>query len=366
MNVYGYTEEKDTVAVDLSIARIVAAGIDPWRLDLCDPDPVELFEDGKKMYFRRLRDLSFAYRIGGDDTIYVGMHDGNSGTCIVGKQKQHHGQWDIRVDSASESGRPFEEHFAEYLLHLNEHPNPEPKLPTRRDQCLFYIYGDAPNLPPIGFNPQCFGAVRLQGANLLFRTLIGIRQKVFVGEMFEELNVWGAPCPEPMRWAFDTMAPFQPVIFGPAVRKSLCGEPVDHVHVIVRMGGMKPLKHILAEQGVESLVSEFWGFLNFVREGCRYTVWNRVAAPLDCDWRYFHSADGLMSNAPHHVIGSRIAFSDAGTKQARMLMRSDLIQPAQWQEALKKSLQSLLVSDGFTILPHPPSLGPSTPTEMNR
>ena len=34
MLIYGYTEEKDMVAIKLTVDQIVAAEIDPWRIDL--------------------------------------------------------------------------------------------------------------------------------------------------------------------------------------------------------------------------------------------------------------------------------------------------------------------------------------------
>ena len=40
MWIYGYNEAKQMVEVNLPMETVLAEQIDPWRLDLCDPDPV--------------------------------------------------------------------------------------------------------------------------------------------------------------------------------------------------------------------------------------------------------------------------------------------------------------------------------------
>jgi hypothetical protein len=223
MLVYGYTEGKMVVPADLPIELIARLRIDPWRLDLFDPEPAKvrckIGSTEETLNFRKLHDLSFAYQIFGGPT-FICMRDGSGEHCVWSNETVNDDG--LRLKNFQPSLRPFHEHFAEYLQllgHMNQilerlPPRSEPQLPQ------FVLY-DAKHKP----------FTEIQGADLVF--LSGVawthhhKNEVpwnplepvfqFGGEMFTTLPV-PTVLPDEINWALQQFEQWEPMVIGEGLR----------------------------------------------------------------------------------------------------------------------------------------------------
>src|SRR5580704_9028583 len=101
MWIFGYDESKQVIEVDLPMETVLSLGIDPWRLDLFDPDPITCeVGNGVSLSFRKLRDLAFAYRV--DETTFVCVNDGSQTVCLNCRTRDFDGKT-VRADNLRRS-----------------------------------------------------------------------------------------------------------------------------------------------------------------------------------------------------------------------------------------------------------------------
>jgi hypothetical protein len=383
MIVYGYDDNKNTHAVELSIEKIVARGIDPWRLDLFDEEPISLDCHEQRLYFRKLRDLSFAYWRG--QKLLVGMHNGAKPGCVWGewdRERSNPGQ--ICLSAVTSSHRPFEEHFSEYLKNLHQRTMGRTQewllmgapgaakadwamTPRERHQDALFRSGILP--PPArtikAFQAKASSAVSLQGSALLIE--VGeeephhfLRPGTFAGEMFAERKL-PMNLPEQVNWLLRTFKRWRPVVTAPTIRalmrgkapKEICFEcdknqPSLEIELMTLGGQVGEIISKLQEVG-------------FSRNGQRYRgsqiYPSTKAGKLHADPTAY-SADDVFAFKENAVLGTRIAAFDIGRNQARAIktMHPDRRSLFEQMAALdyrevKRNQLARLKTEGFTILP---------------
>src|SRR5262249_23475444 len=151
-------------------------GIDPWRLDLFDPNPVVLLRDGKIFYFRRLTEVFLAYKDSAD-RIFAGLHDGSQEIVFEAPQFKATVR-KVTLLWVVPSKRSFPELFLEYLKTLEQFPESEG-------------LGSVQSGEPRVFKPKKVHAVQIQGNTIVFHKGAtaesnedNLDQFAFVGEMF--------------------------------------------------------------------------------------------------------------------------------------------------------------------------------------
>jgi len=310
MIVWGYDDEKNTVPVDLSIERIVNQGVDPWRLDLFDEEPIALWVwvgwQPRRLKFRKIRDVSFAYQ-GKDSRIYVGVHDGANATCIRGKLVEVDGG-NLIVDNLEASKSPFNRHFAEYLQTYERARVTKDAVISLSDGTFIALYNYSSNAVRINGKRLTFGS---RGASGDVKSLY---PRTFVGEMLRHLPV-SAVLPRGVMWALEQFRPWNPIIFGAALRPFAI-QPMN-MQVLLAEKDFPAALAVVSPAAKTFYPSELkwegWSFDLLPKESfeepvMRLTVtgWN-----MSMDLRFCHK--------PGELQCSRIALFDLGRKQARAM-----------------------------------------------
>ena len=118
MKVYYCTDDLMLAPQRFTVDQIVELNIDPWRLDVMDPNPIR---QSVNAVFAGSRDVAFAYR-DNESRICVGLHEGELGSCSIARQVS----WEdktLHLSDFAPSGRSFTDHFREYLMQM-EHASP--------------------------------------------------------------------------------------------------------------------------------------------------------------------------------------------------------------------------------------------------
>jgi len=117
MKVFGYTDEKTLVQVDLQPEVIVKHKIDPWRIDLCDPNPIALPHGDRTLYFRKLGDVAFAYSLNGKTVVCI--KDDRGETCMRTETAQttRSGAHPMIIEAGKliPADGPFAQHLCNFL-----------------------------------------------------------------------------------------------------------------------------------------------------------------------------------------------------------------------------------------------------------
>jgi hypothetical protein len=311
MQVYGYTEKKKLYTVELPVEEIVAAEIDPWRVDLFDPDPVRKTVNKKLLHFRRLRGLSFAYKKP-DSLWIVGTHDGNGEACFAGLA-QTDSPGEVTLHPIVASDKSFREHWAEYL-----------EMWTKRHQHRGWpskLRGTKV------FEAKANTAVKIKGATLIFDWLEPDLKSLnpsfpFAGEMFTEVSLPVSLPPE-LSLVFSSFPGIAVAIVGDAPRKAIDNEPITEVEIVFVDWSSYPqvdaaIERLPIDSG--SLVYPDVREREFSIGGCRYKTHLSIFSNLH-DWRQAHkialSNDGLYCEKPNNIMGTRISWFDVAKRQTR-------------------------------------------------
>jgi len=332
MRIYGTTPDGSIQAVGLLFEEVAANMIDPWRIDLADPDPVsephgELLYFRKRtditsdrrlppLSFRRLRDICLAYR-DNNGHIFVCVHDGVEPYCVTGNQR--HDSHDIALTDVEVSRRPFSHHYLEYLKRYHESSLTGAKKCFRMN----LPQPDSPN------PPRAASAAKLKGRTLsIHRDTPAVWGKpiTFVGEMFAERS-FPLPLPEDICWLLERTKEFKPVVYGRAIRDCLAGRKPVQVDLSFSPKDIDRARQALRNLG-ERHVSEQYnvtfpsgGKMDIVR-GLEVRAIARTGedqASFMLQNANFYSADCLWSCHPNEGKGLRIALMDVGRNQARAL-----------------------------------------------
>jgi hypothetical protein len=339
MRVSAYTDDLEVVETQLSPKQILANGIDPWRVDLFDDNPVKIKIDGEQLNFRRLDDVAFTYRRG--DRVFMGLHQPSGPMCFRGNQGPSiSGATNLAAPKPCSSS--FDAHFLEYL--------------TALDRGTYGRYGE------VSFDkPMPASSLRLQANWLRLepRDAIKICDTQFTGQMFQEVP-FTATLADEVNWVFEALEPWQPIVIGVALRRSFHGIPVKEVYFMLdSLSLAAPFNHLRRKYAVKvpgyfsnyvpgpcRLSDRGTVLTTFEHEGCTYKVQPKAKDPLTFRFRQENhfSADSLYSTRPGQLIGSRIALHDLGLRQARKMARH-------WEmEEWSLERQAELKEDGFEIL----------------
>jgi len=335
MRVFAYNDTKRLLAVELPIREIVAAGIDPWRVDMFDDDPVTmrlglLF---RKHHFRKLRDVSFAYKLEGA-TICIGVHDGTTPVCLVSDLNENdlatpdH----IVLKKFALSELPFVKHLAEYLFYLENHPQSEEK-----GSIVFWKR-------PCGFFPKRAAAVSIAAGQLIFdggqnsvHRLSGVR---YVDNTRTDVAV-ACALPEQINMVFDLFAQWQPIVYGEGLRKAYRQEPFTKVALALDGCKAEELQRHLKILGMPS--QEVYpavgaSHVEFQHAECKYEVEldqhsyliaNMGMNRLDVlDRRAIHSCERIYATRRDEIKANRLSLYDLANNQSRRLMPENAMNAA--------------------------------------
>jgi hypothetical protein len=331
MKVHGYTDDKIVFLAELSIARICATGIDPWRVDLLDSQPVPLEVDGQVLYFRRLRDVAFAYQLKLDDRqAILCRHDGEDAMCLIGDcvEPMNSDRNCLQLRNVRVSERPFADHLAEYLGLSDSDLLAVPP----RNSAALTIRGERVSL------------------DLKSRSLVQAWINNYTGEMEEE-TVAAVLLDERINWVFETLNQFNPVVAGKAILSSLTDIPLDQIGVTIDEPGLKVL---VDEHG--AVMDEGETRCRLERGGCQYAFTSRLfpITPLvdammvafrPIGGEELYSIDTVFSVRSNQVRGYRIGIYDLSQKQFRPLSPETISQMDE-KDSRAAELQAL----GLTLI----------------
>jgi hypothetical protein len=226
MRVFGFNDELDVMTLDLPDKQVAEFGIDAWRLDLYDKDPlllsVECSDQKGELYFRKLRDISFSYKKG--KTTFVGVHDGVQPFCFSYLPKN---PTNIKM-----SNRPFSEHYLNFLKTGEE----------GEEGSLFKT-----------LRPSPARAVTLRGNTVHWdehvKRLPFQLEPIFVGESLSE-KIMPVKLPDSVSWIFEMFGAVEPILAGEAVIKVLSGDQPSELEVYVKKDKLKLAKELLTQHPV--------------------------------------------------------------------------------------------------------------------
>jgi hypothetical protein len=341
MIIVGYTDEKDVLQVEVSIAQIVASGIDPFRLDLMDPDPATIETERGKLNFCRLRDVVFAYQHNRDHDIVVCVHDGDDAHCFFGKRRglRDESEKRIVITDITQSEKSFSEHLHEYLSALvgtalgADGANWAPAI-ARAMGATGNIY--------CTINPRRSQALTMTGSQFVFalqERSIRTEWLGYSGTMFEEMTL-RVKLDKRINWVFQNFAQWQPLVFGDSLRLSLVDEQSEEIMLRLDEGCFPALKE---KFGGKQYIDEF----HLVIDDCKYRILRKTGGSLRDNCLRLpgeYSCDFLQSSGPDEVCGYRIALFDVVRHQFRPLSLSTSMHLS---DSISRSKQ--LKKQGFSL-----------------
>jgi hypothetical protein len=335
MIVYGYTEELETVPVEMSAEEIVALGIDRWRLDLLDPDPITLLQDGRQIRFSRLKEMVLCYRVNQHEAYVVIFQRLKEPVCLKGRlidPLEHYPPMLVDVQPLNE---PHHQHLVRYLELMELHDSTLEKG--------FLSYQSVMQVAQFALWPREPRCTILDGSSIkMGEQFWGTPTRtVFCGRMFEPVTQALELVPQ-IAWIFETLNNELPTVHGRSVRKMLTGHPIDTVDLQVSRKTSTPLFARLAAMADVRILKEpdVSGGLQFRRQGCTYIVAERFM-PRSHSARFVTTADQVFITPDKLALAGRISWLDIGRRRART---------SAGQEVSKEARKSL-EDDGFTIAP---------------
>jgi hypothetical protein len=367
MQVFGWCVETKVVhEARLFISDVVEQQIHPWLVDVFDPTPVILKMYGIRLAFTRLCKLSLSFTI--DRTAWLLVLDHELALSLIGTYKrQEANRLVIDRDRSQLSNDP-----EEFKLHLTAY------LGVHKDS-------RSHSSTPTGF--ICIGRgsddvnLGLKNRTIRYANNGPYPGHRFGGQMFD-LRRFRFPVPPEIERVFNLFSVFHPIVFGPALRRIVCGQPVDNVKVdfVVDDEGRSVeanwtfYKGVLQQLGASQIVvlnNAYWkssgkyasekgqikadGLYGFRFEGTNYRLFaaKRIHQVPDVaahrEWRRVDfSVHQLECECPGEIMGSRIALWDLGRKQARLLTLSD-----QYDDTMGRRysrMKDQLRNDGINIV----------------
>ena len=301
---YGFDDSKNVLAVQMSVDEVVAAGINPWRVDLFHPKPVRMRISGRDLCFSHLDDIAFRCTET-QDMHRVCVSEGGRGLFITGTGEPANpfsgalSLTDLHVAPLSRS--EFAQQFANWL-----------RLKDRTwNMCT----------PP--------AIVRFEKQQLIFDPeptyIEDSNDGYFDGKMFETLKI-AVELPEDISWIFDELGELHPQLFGAAVRNVLIGDHLPHyVDTLIdrgtpmdyfRLNGFGQLRTVAARNPIGAFESTMVHQL--YRNNRYYRFFPRDTFDCDLVWPTGHTSVAQFGAVKQgEVLASRIALFDLGRSQFR-------------------------------------------------
>jgi hypothetical protein len=312
MKVHGYTQMKSREAVSMTEEEIVRLGIDPWRIDLFDPDPILHSANEQEICFRKLRDCAFAYQTQQSSEWFIIMHDGKGSACLRGtletvaenRDSADQGSWDIRFVDIKQSGRPFEDHLLEYLIQWNNEGTAS---------CL---------------RPAWASAVGITGSSLCLHNghWIGARP-AYTGEMLVNREAFW-PLPDYINWVLEVLQGLKPIVSGTDFNRVLLGwKNIARFDVYLEQASIAEAHQRLSREEGTCPVTLTTGWGEYKRGEYSYRLLEKkpgINSVFDREWKrplqeIVFSSDCLSSRAPNSITGPRISLFDIAKRRTRPL-----------------------------------------------
>lgn len=315
MYVFGFSDSKDVVPVWMDVDEVVIRQIDPWRLDLFDANPVVASVDGQPLSFMRLADVTFAYEKAGEVAV-IGMRDGGRTVLIEGKIDGHLTVRDeaggdpvlVMKDYRVLPVAQFAAHFRQYLHRIYTSKESLPGWIASPASSLWVKAGQV-ELRSSGYYPDA----RVMAYRLRCR---------FAGRMFAPLQVKPA-WSEPVRRVLHALEEWNPVVYGRALRDTVCG--AIPARVAISMGSIadENVTDRLREAGIS--VPDFrLGTGSFEMDGVQFHISSPVAPETA-----LLSLGQVVLERPHTVVATRIGLFDLSRSQQRSVSPSEpLLNPS--------------------------------------
>jgi hypothetical protein len=329
MKILGYTDDKELVAVELPVDRIVAEGIDPWRLDLLDEQPISLEIDGKLVYFRKLEDVAFFDERSSPGSMVTGVFDRNGKTVFLQDDGNvpFHPKGNTKV-----SDRPFDEHLREYLVALGK------------------SFHTASGLFEIPASRLVFDRNRGVDGHETLRLVDFC--PLYVGEMCSEITI-PFQFPDELNFVFRRFGKWNPIITEQSLIQLMSHQPLGPIYFIVDNDGIPEISN-----ATDLDVCDTYNQIKVTVGNCVYVVSAKDApsgvAAWSSRWREGRqSARCLYSSAEDQVRGLRIALHDVAHMQSRRLFcatNPDSPRNLRTERQNKKREDQSLVEAGFSII----------------
>jgi len=352
MWIFGYDENKRVFEVDVPVKTVVAKQIDPWRLDLFDPDPVICDVGAKRLYFRKLQDVAFAYQSDGQAVVCV--HDGAQTACLGTKDFDFNSDT-VVLRKPHYTNVPFSEHLHRYLCRSST---------LRRGVDIILCDGLTYARPS--------NALELSGTSV---KLIGSAKgfspdrslyPIFTGEMFRTVPI-SVTLPPKLNWVFEKFGHLNPLVLGGPVRRVLAGLK-DATHVgfpvpisvnelrefvqnlpAVEVHKASCWEHTISPSGLPMWAKEL---AEFTHDGTGYRAWVGDPELLlsflkepSYALQDFFSADGVYATGVNQVHATRIALYDVGHLKTRAVSHSAHTQAAK----VEGNTMTTRAPDGMTL-----------------
>jgi len=314
MRVFGYNENKEVIQVELAIETVVATQLDPWRLDLFDPDPVALeVSPGNYLYFRRLRDIAFGYFERNKAIICV--RDGEVTACLESSDfYREHGRTSrdtLSIRNARTSPNTFAAHLGRFLK-LGGH----------------HSLGDTLNSSCPCVFARSAGSVHLSGNSVDLRIdssmLNHAETPKFCGEMFRIMPV-PATLPEKINWVFEKHSDLQPLVPAHSVARLLVEEVPWYVQFCIENDRKQDLWEAIKWQ-TPSYHENLRAFgIKFFRGRETYLVklaspsqiLQNMTAPGELSGYAEYACEGVYAVGVNQVYATRIALDDIARRKIR-------------------------------------------------
>ncbi len=338
MRVFGFTEERELVPVDLSPTIIAEYRIHPWWVDLFQDNPIVLEVGGRTLFFTRLTDIVFVFEQSEHFPWQIGILDAGQWKCFDLETVDVGGfsSWTY-LENPHESITEFSDCFSRFL---NQNPHRLPMFQKHKFKLyrgdIIYISEDA--------------------SELEYR----IRSFAYSGKSIEPVRL-RVELPENYTWVFDAFKANSPRIIGGSLRDFLQQESLNDIDIIVDELRSEEIKQLLEELGCSEIkeLTEFNRYGPLSKPVFEFTH-NDVSYHLICrgnflanNWWYANdfSVNHFYADSPTEIVGSRIALWDLAHRQARIVSRINVSVYSEladrWPERAQK-----LETRGYTILPN--------------
>jgi hypothetical protein len=229
MHIFGWIEPDLRVEkLDWSATRVAELGIHPWKLDLLDPNPIIVEDEGRQLRFSRLNDVKFAYR-DAEGRVILGLCDNGEQACVacrISKMQLTDVRSPIEIltlEKVECLDDRFSEHFGEYMRRIFESNRAE--LVYDLTENVEYIQG---------------GGLQITAAPVRdARELYPFKLCEFDGEMMKERH-FRADWPEWVVSLLELLQPWTPAVIGCAPRDLLLGRPIKHVDIELLSDSTRP------------------------------------------------------------------------------------------------------------------------------
>jgi len=315
MKIFGYNNEKQVIQVDLTIKTILKKQIDPWHVDLFEPNPAILKVGEQQLHFSKLRRITFAYGCGSKAILCT--HNDSETACLESEEFER-SEVMLRLNNVRKNELPPQTHLARLYelqgrLKGSWSGNKNDWIAVASDLGGFKLSG------------SCIEFARDEDEDEELVPNFGLYPQ-FTGEMFRTVPVPTVLPPE-INWVFETFNLVKPLVHGELLREVLSVREKDLRHIEFSIDEeLRDQLHQLArnQPGLIPERPDWWG--KFRRGETVYVAWNDCLAERfeainnPYYYRFTHcSTDGVSATGVNQVTATRIALFDIAQHQTRPL-----------------------------------------------